>query len=153
MNKRVIEIIENKKLTPSRFADKIGVPRSTISHIISGRNKPSMELITKIADYYPDISLDWLIKGKGDMIETQTSLFDESFEQIKKPETTSSPAKTENAKTNLHLETELIDSAKSNKEQTSEKKHEPESQDIKVSVSKIILVYNDDTFKVLKPQR
>ena len=52
-----------KKLTASQLADIIGVQRSSISHILSGRNKPSLDLVQRIVKEFPDISFDWLING------------------------------------------------------------------------------------------
>jgi len=50
-------------LSASAFADEIGVQRSSISHILSERNKPSLELLQKVLVRYPKISADWLITG------------------------------------------------------------------------------------------
>jgi len=51
--------------TSSSFAEKIGVQRSSISHILSGRNKPSLDFILKVLSSFPDLELYWLINGKG----------------------------------------------------------------------------------------
>lgn len=64
---RIQKIIQQKKLSSSGFADMIGVPRSTISHLLSGRNNPSLEFIQKVLDAFPEINTDWLIRGKGPM--------------------------------------------------------------------------------------
>ena len=65
MEKRIRELMEAQALSPSKFAEAIGVQRSNISHILSGRNKPSLELINKILDRYPEVNTDWLLLGKG----------------------------------------------------------------------------------------
>lgn len=49
----------------SSFAEKIGVQRSSISHILSGRNKPSLDFVLKILSSFPDVELYWLLNGKG----------------------------------------------------------------------------------------
>jgi transcriptional regulator with XRE-family HTH domain len=56
-------IMKLNNLTASAFADEIGVQRSSISHILSGRNKPSLEFIQKVLSRYPKVSADWLIAG------------------------------------------------------------------------------------------
>lgn len=61
---RLLEILETKSLSASQFAEKIGVQRSSVSHILSGRNKPSLDFIIKITSVFNDISLEWLINGK-----------------------------------------------------------------------------------------
>lgn len=52
-------------LSPSQFADKLGVQRSGVSHLLSGRNKPSFEFINKMLVTFPKINPDWLITGNG----------------------------------------------------------------------------------------
>ena len=61
---RIKRIISDNNLTNSSFADKIGVPRSSISHILSGRNNPSLDLIIKITESFSEISADFLLSGK-----------------------------------------------------------------------------------------
>ena len=61
---RLLEILENNSLSASQFAEKIGVQRSSVSHVLSGRNKPSLDFIIKISNTFTDISLNWLINGK-----------------------------------------------------------------------------------------
>jgi len=61
---RIEEIINNHQLTAASFAIKIGVQRSAISHILSGRNKPSLNFLMKIHDAFDEVNLEWLILGK-----------------------------------------------------------------------------------------
>ena len=58
-------LLEHFELSASAFADKIGVQRSSLSHILSGRNKASLDFILKINDTFPELNLEWLIKGIG----------------------------------------------------------------------------------------
>lgn len=61
---RVKKIMEDNKLSSSQMADRIGVQRSAISHIISGRNKPSLDFILKVLESFENVSSDWLLKGQ-----------------------------------------------------------------------------------------
>ncbi len=72
MIERIRELLSEKDLTAAAFADKLGVPRSTISHILSGRNKPSLEMVHKILDAFPDLRIEWLVRGEGTMYATHT---------------------------------------------------------------------------------
>lgn len=63
--KRLEIILEYYGLNASSFADKIGVQRSSLSHLLSGRNKPSLDFILKITDIFPDVDLYWILKGAG----------------------------------------------------------------------------------------
>ena len=65
MKKRIEKIINSNGLTSNSFAQQIGVNRSTISHILSGRNNPSIEVLQKILKRFPDVSADWLLLGNG----------------------------------------------------------------------------------------
>lgn len=67
MKERIIKFLTHENLTGTRFADEIGVQRSSVSHILSGRNNPSFEFIQKILSRYKNISSDWLIMGIGSM--------------------------------------------------------------------------------------
>lgn len=62
---RLKKILENHQLTASLFADKIGVQRSSISHILSGRNKPSLDFVLKVTKAFSDVDIYWLLNGKG----------------------------------------------------------------------------------------
>ena len=78
---RILLVLKIKNLTPSKFADEIGIQRSSMSHIMSGRNLPSLDLITKILNKYPDINSEWLLQGVGPMMKTiQIDLFEQPAE-------------------------------------------------------------------------
>lgn len=62
---RIKKIVSHYELSSSLFADKIGVQRSSISHILSGRNKPSLDFILKVTHTFPEVDLYWLLNGKG----------------------------------------------------------------------------------------
>ncbi len=70
-SKRLQKVIDYYDESASSFAEKIGVQRSSISHIISGRNKPSLDFVMKILDTYPNVSLYWLLNGKGSFPEEE----------------------------------------------------------------------------------
>lgn len=73
MIERILEILKMKNLTPGQFADMINVQRSAISHLISGRNKPSLEFIQKLLKTFPEINADWMLFGKGEMTFAETT--------------------------------------------------------------------------------
>ena len=79
MNSRIQLILKTKNISASKFADEIGVQRSSISHILSGRNNPSLDFIQKTLMKFPDISPDWILTGKGSMY-MQPDLFNSATE-------------------------------------------------------------------------
>jgi len=62
---RLEKILNYYGVSASAFADKIAVQRSTISHLLSGRNKPSLEFVLKVVKSFPEVNLYWLLNGKG----------------------------------------------------------------------------------------
>ena len=63
--KRLQKVIDFYGESASSFAQKVGVQRSSISHILSGRNKPSLDFIMKVLSSFPEVELYWLLNGKG----------------------------------------------------------------------------------------
>ncbi len=72
--------MEQEGMSPSRFAETIGIQRAAMSHIISGRNNPSLDVITKILEHFPHIDPDWLLFGKGTMRKTDVRKTPDLFE-------------------------------------------------------------------------
>ncbi len=71
--KRLEKILGYYDLSASVFADKIKVQRSSISHLLSGRNKPSLEFVLKVIKTFPEVNLYWLLNGKGTFPSLSTS--------------------------------------------------------------------------------
>lgn len=81
MKERLLEFLKTENKSSAQLAEEIGVQPSGISHIISGRNNPSLDFVLKMLEKYQFLSTDWLLFGKGNMykdIKMQT-LFDEKF--------------------------------------------------------------------------
>ena len=71
MKDRIIHLLGILGLSPSQFAESLGVQRSSMSHIMSGRNRPSLDLVTRILEEYPDVDPDWLLFGKNDVYRSK----------------------------------------------------------------------------------
>ena len=145
MLERIKKIIDKEKSNPSLFADKIGISRGTMNHILNARNNPSLDVITKILSSFPEINSEWLLLGtgplyKGDKAYLQPDLFAEvSVNQDKLPE-----------KTEYRKEIEV---------KTPEKTvNKPEIEEIRLpqryskTVEKIIIYYSDNTFENFIPE-
>lgn len=82
MEKRLLKILEYYNFSPSAFADKLNVQRSSISHLLSGRNKPGFDFISKLITEFPELNIEWFINGSGKMLKsdpepsTNPTLFD-----------------------------------------------------------------------------
>lgn len=128
MVERLKLIFDYYNLTSSSFAEKIDVPRSSISHLLSGRNKPSLDFILKVDKAFEDISLDWLIYGKGS--------FPKNNDNATSPSLFTQPTKKE-------TQNETHESKPTRKD------HKVRADDLKTIV-KVILLYNDGTFDEFK---
>lgn len=147
MQERLNRLIASEKLSPSKFAEIIGVQRSSISHMLSGRNKPSFDVIQLIIKKFPLISADWLIMGTGDMYRkpVQTNLFDQVQQpQILAPVDSSSPTPKV-----IQNETKAINLVEPEKVASIIKA--PENALNEKQVDRVLIFYNDKTFTEYKP--
>ncbi|MHC1704604.1 MAG: helix-turn-helix domain-containing protein [Tenuifilaceae bacterium] len=137
METRIQRLISTENLTPTKFADVIGVQRSAISHILSGRNKPSFDLIQKILTKFPRLNADWLMMGRGEMYKSivQQRLFD----------TESKPIIIENSKKEaempeIQINTNELPPIKDAENRINEK-----------TIERVIIFYSDKSFKEYSP--
>lgn len=142
MNTRIQKFIEAEGLTAARFADAIGVQRSNISHVLSGRNKPGFDFIEKMLNKFPEVNAEWLILGKGHMYKEShmPSLFNipptiENTDTVKEKDENMapiSPLKEENFNQQKAVDTvkELTTSVNGKK------------------ITRVLLCYSDGSFEV-----
>ncbi|MDF1560505.1 MAG: helix-turn-helix transcriptional regulator [Bacteroidales bacterium] len=78
MKNRILNFLQSENKSYAQFAEEIGVQPSGISHILSGRNNPSLDFVMKMLDRYDFLSTDWLLFGRGEMYRytAQPTLFD-----------------------------------------------------------------------------
>ncbi len=144
---RILEVLKVKQLSPSQFAEEIGVQRSNISHLISGRNKPSLEFIQKIIKRFPDINPDYLLSGEGKLFRngSQTEI---EFSAIPVPEVESEvelpsePARFEPERPSKRKNVSTGDNPVEKLEKT--KKED--------KIEKIVFFYKNQTFKEYFPE-
>lgn len=135
MTERILSIIKYLNLSPSDFAEKIGVQRSSISHLISGRNKPSLEFIQKMLTRFPEINPEWILTGQGQMLKNENS-----------PETGTLPL--ENSRAKNHEELQEPVKRESSRIPVKKRSTDPEES----RVEKIIYLYKDKTFREYYPE-
>lgn len=68
MVNRIRKLIASEQMNPSQFADEIKLQRSSLSHVLSGRNKPSLDFVMKIKHRFTEVNLEWLLFGEGNML-------------------------------------------------------------------------------------
>lgn len=162
LTNRILKIMENSGLTPSEFADKIEVQRSAISHITSGRNKPSLDFLIKIKQAFPEIDTDWLIFGiEKEEVPAEISSENQTISEnpssfptlldLFEPQQTNIP---EQAETKHIKETKAVEKSREDENLPSTQVKEPIAVSSNLSSRKIvktILLYNDGTFEEFVP--
>ena len=91
MLERINLILKSRNLNAAQFADEIGVQRSSVSHILTGRNNASLDFLLKVLTRYPEIDTDWLLTGKGVMVRS-SALGATNVAELKKTETVNDPS-------------------------------------------------------------
>nr|WP_321235400.1 helix-turn-helix transcriptional regulator [uncultured Psychroserpens sp.] len=81
--KRLQKVIDFYGESASSFAEKIGVQRSSISHILSGRNKPSLDFVLKVLSSFPEVELYWLMNGKGNFPSQKKEIHEKPISEVK----------------------------------------------------------------------
>ena len=139
IKERILEFLKSENKSSAHFAQEIGVQPSAISHIISGRNKPSLDFVIKMINRYPSLSIEWLLLGKGSMHpdKLQTELLFEELESDNRDKDLISPARHDNA-----LKVESVDSDKSDDKNP----ESPKPLKNRGKAARIIVFYNDNTF-------
>ena len=67
MNARLQQFLVAENISQAQFAETIGVARASISHILSGRNKPGFDFLESMVRHYPNLNFEWLLTGRGKM--------------------------------------------------------------------------------------
>ena len=84
--KRLQKILDYYSISATAFSEEIEVNRSTISHLLSGRNKPSLDFVMKVINHFPEVELYWLLNGKGSFPSASPEPEIQQIEFQKKPE-------------------------------------------------------------------
>lgn len=144
MKERIIKIMECERMGQAQFASAIGIQRAAMSHIISGRNNPSLDVMTKILHRYPQINPDWLLLGKGEMLRDNTPAAEPADNIAKNPPQIQVVAEG-------HQELPFQESRKEldNSEKTWAVSVEKSSK----TVSKIMVFYSDNTYDTFVPEK
>lgn len=141
MKDRIAHIIRAKNLTAAEFAIQLGIQPSNVSHLLAGRNNPSLDFVKKLKETFPEYNLDWIVFGKGPMTVSD-SLFDQK---------TLSEQKIEDIQAN-NVDVPAFEDSMFAPEIV----RNPSFGDLKSvdssELKRIILVYFDNSFEILSPK-
>ena len=144
MKERINQIIRAKNLTAAEFASKLGIQPSSVSHLLAGRNNPSLEFVKKLKETFPEYNLDWIVFGKGPVTISEpfkeTAPVDRPVLPLELP---LSPAPEQ---------PEPVEKTLFDVEETHDPKPVEKVENTHCSAVKyMILVHQDNTFEVLYP--
>ncbi|MDR0994943.1 MAG: helix-turn-helix domain-containing protein [Tannerella sp.] len=173
MKDRIIQIMEHEGLKPSEFAESIGIQRAAISHYMTGRNDPSLDVIKRIHETYPAIRLEWLLYGTGEMLSPdkdrqtpgqQLEIFTAKTQADRSPGTTeklqpaSPPLKSSRTVENRATVHPTRENRRETRVERPKKEELPPKQEEltpqkspQKTVSKILIFYSDNTFEAFVP--
>ena len=141
MKDRIAHVIRAKGLTAAEFALKLGIQPSNISHVLSGRNNPSLDFVKKLKETFPEYNLDWIVFGTGPMTVSEPFV-------VKSPEMEMTGSNHQESK----MPSNRIEEGLFANVVDTEMPVEPPSQPSKAKLKNIILVYDDQTCEVLLPR-
>ena len=158
MKERLLQLLDMEHLTPSKFADLIGVQRSSVSHILSGRNKPSYDFLHKTLTTFPGLKADWLMMGEGHMYEhmgrESSNLFDQPIESINNNDISEVHRGDELGLDEIEHNTDSESSLKQAETQDTQKTDpKPEFLSESRKIIQVMLFYDDDTFTTFRPSQ
>lgn len=155
---RIKSIMDYYHLSPAQFADKIGFQRSALSHVLSGRNKASLDFVLKVKNAFPNLNLDWLTLGEGNQFINPEERPEGPNEDMLRIDF-DTPAKTgkyqEISLAEEKNATEEEQAAIEAKTHTSEMSESKVNQQFKTNkaINKIILLYEDGSFSEHIPEK
>ena len=145
---KVKQVMQDKGLSPSIFADEIGVPRASISHILAGRNKPSIRILMGIIKKFPDIDVNWLLEDD----EEQPNRYEKPNLNSKRgPKTNFSFAGTTIKNTNQQINFSK-ENEKNNLKESEILELAPNTKHTQRTIEKIFIFYTDKTFIEYSPE-
>ncbi|MCD7935399.1 MAG: helix-turn-helix domain-containing protein [Tannerellaceae bacterium] len=148
MKERILQVMKQEGLTSSKFAEAIGIQRSAMSHIISGRNNPSLDVLMKILEAFTYINSDWLLFGKGPMQKQQE--ISQPEEPTLFPNTDEIPPSVQVISENRR---EIGVKVPGNQAQPTVIERVMPIQMPSKNVSKIMIFYSDNTFDTFIPEK
>jgi len=139
--------MDKSGMTPSTFADYININRTTISHILSGRNKkPSIDVVMQILEKYPEINSDWLIFGKGPMNKSEKPVLE--MKNLFDNETVNPPKNTnvsKHVKDTMEKQGDVLPKSTKNQTLIGE-------MSMTENIDKIVIFFKNKTYITLKPE-
>ena len=143
MKDRISHIIRAKNLTAAEFAIQLGIQPSNVSHLLSGRNNPSLDFVKKLKETFPEYNLDWIVMGQGPITVSDS---------FKKPVTETMPVGKQETLTEQSEIVEDFQGTLFDAQNMVEAKEEKPTAASKAVLEKIIMVYSDHTFEEMLPR-
>ncbi len=140
---RLAHILRAKNLTASQFAELMEIQPSNVSHLLNGRNKPSLDFLIKIKEVFPEYNFDWIIMGKKPITINEPNPVNSENQELKFEENEDERV----------IEFDDIDENYQETEEIEQKVVDNQPKRIESSdIKKVLVVYSDNTFEILTPR-
>lgn len=154
---RLEHLLEYYQISASNFADKIGVQRSSISHLLSARNKPSLEFVLKVVKNFPEVNLYWLLNGKG-TFPSDNSNIDNTNSAVSNGGTSDLNSRNESGPNDKKIEAPALGHARTQNPLDAPMENSDNIQDVTAlslgdasssskGIDRIVIFYSDGSFK------
>ena len=145
MNKRLQQFLAAENISQAQFAETLGVARASVSHILSGRNKPGFDFLESMIRHYPALNFEWLLTGRGRMYDGAKSALDAPARPISPlPDV---PEDSLFSETGYRQESAPEAPAARQSISTDDLVSKAQSINNKKNISKIVVFYSDGTFQ------
>lgn len=145
MRERLLELMNQLNMSPTEFASAIGASRTTIQHIMSGRNEPSLKIITSVYEAFPSVDIKWLLKGEGSAFTNQSQITDYPLFENDENRFFHNDVRNETKNSNLDRQ----NSSKNTKQKTDNKRNTPNlpTNFNNKKIKEIVVFFEDGTFE------
>lgn len=148
MKDRILKLLAEEKISASEFADKMGIQRSNVSHILNGRNNPGYSFIQKILETFPLVNPRWLITGEGSIYEVKDT---SSTASLKSIELFSDQSINEISVSEKHSTEEVASSIIEKSIPVKKSQNAVNQEQVTRKVVRVMFIYNDHTFEDFLP--
>lgn len=139
---RLNHILRSKNLTAKQFAELMEIQPSNVSHLLNGRNKPSIDFLMKLKEVFPEYSFDWIIMGKRPITINEPNPVSQDKEDVRFDDDYEDKT--------VKFEVVAEDNDKNISEMIENNGIELDVAKNANDIDKILIVYSDKTFEILK---
>lgn len=150
---RIAELIERSGMTHGEFAERIGTSSATVSHILKGRNKPSLQVIMQIKSFFTNVNIDYILTGEGALfreVEQATPSADTPLAGLGPSSFPMEGVRKVNV-SGVPFSPKVAEAGAESGQNTVDKPDDLVTERTESAIEKILVLYKDGHFRVYRP--